>query len=297
MDSRLIEAFLSVVQNQSYSQAAKQLGLPKSTVSRHVAELEHELGVRLLHRTTRRLNVTTAGQSLYERLEPLMKSLSLALTEMPEREGGVSGTLKVTASVDFGISVLAPVVSEFLSEFPNVEVDLRLTNEYVDLVREGLDVAVRMASRRLRDSTLQAKKIGQLHLCLVASKTYLSQTGAIRSPRDLEDQQWVRFRGMGPVRLEGPTGTIRFEPKGRLTVDDMLAAREAVKAGAGLGLLPAMTLQGEFERQELIRVLPKWEPPSSDAWLLWPTSSYVPRKVTAFAEFLTSRLKSGNLMG
>ncbi len=295
MDSRLLEAFVAVVQSQSYSLAARQLGLPKSTVSRHVAELERALGVRLLHRTTRRLNVTSAGQSLYERVAPLLSALRQALSEMPEREGGVSGTLKVTTSIDFGISVLAPLVSVFLLEYPNVSVDLRLTNEYVDMVKEGLDVAVRMATRRLRDSTLQARKVGQLRLHLVASPQYLEKVRAVRRPKDLEALDWVKFRGMGDVRLEGPSGTVKVEPRGRLMVDDMLAAREAVRAGAGLGLLPAMTLRAELEREELVRVLPKWEAPSTDVWLLWLTSSYVPRKVTAFTEFVATRLKQQDL--
>jgi len=297
MDSRLLDAFIAVVQSHSYSLAAKQLGLPKSTVSRHVAELERTLGVTLLHRTTRRLNVTGAGQSLYERVLPLMNELRQVLSEMPEREGSPSGTLKITTSVDFGISVLAPLISEFLNENPNVSVDVRLTNEYVDLVKEGIDIAVRMATRRLRDSTLHARKIGQLCLYLVASPTFLAQTGPIRSPKDLESRQWVQFRGLDTVRLDGPTGTVKFAPKGRLILDDMLAAREAVRAGAGLGLLPAMTLRGELEREELVRVLPKWQPPSSDVWLLWPASNYVPRKVSVFTEFLSMRLKVTGLLG
>jgi DNA-binding transcriptional LysR family regulator len=293
MDSRLLDAFIAVVHSRSYSAAAEQLSLPKSTISRHVTELERSLGVRLLHRTTRRLNVTAAGQSLFERVEPLMASLRQALMEVPERDGHASGTLRVTASVDFGVAVLAPLLREFLDKFPNVSVDLRLTNEYVDIVKEGLDIALRLASRRLDDSSLQARRVGQLPLYLVASPQYLDQARAIRSPKDLDDQRWVRFRGMRSVRLEGPGGSIRLEPKSRLVVDDMLAAREAVRAGAGLGLLPSFTLDGDLRRGDVVRVLPKWQLPSTEVWLLWPSSTYVPLKVSVFNDFIAERLKHG----
>ncbi|MGC4064618.1 MAG: LysR substrate-binding domain-containing protein [Polyangiaceae bacterium] len=296
MDSRLLDAFLAVVQSQSYSQAARQLGLPKSTVSRYVTELERSLGVRLLHRTTRKLNLTSSGQVFYERVEPLMRELRLALTETPERDGAASGTLRVTTSVDFGISVLAPLVTEFLRAYPQVSVDLRLTNEYVDLVKDGLDLAIRMASRRLSDSTLQARKIGHLNLVLVASRRYLEEAGTPRSPKDLEAHQWVRFRGMDTLRLTGPSGSVKLMPQGRVTVDDMIAAREAVRSGAGLALLPMITLHGQLDDGELVRILPKWQVPSTDVWFIWPTASYVPRKVTVFTEFLTTRLKQFELL-
>jgi DNA-binding transcriptional LysR family regulator len=296
MDSRLLDAFLAVVQSESYSQAARKLGLPKSTVSRYVTELERSLGVRLLHRTTRKLNLTSSGQAFYERVEPLMRELHETLTEMPERSGAPSGTLRVTTSVDFGISVLAPLVTEFIRAYPQISIDLRLSNEYVDLVKEGLDLAVRMASRRLSDSTLQARKIGHLNLVLVASRRYLDEAGIPKSPKDLESHQWIRFRGMDAIRLIGPTGSVKLSPQGRVTVDDMIAAREAVRSGAGLALLPMITLHGQLDAGELVRLLPKWQVPSSDMWFIWPTSSYVPRKVTAFTEFLTAKLKQFGLV-
>ena len=295
MDYRLLDAFVAVVRNESYSLAAKRLGWPKSTVSRYITELERTLGVHLLLRTTRRLSVTSAGQSLYERVEPLMSDLNRALSEMPERASDISGVIKVTTSVDFGVSVLTSIAYEFLQKNPKVTLELHVTNAAVDLVKDGFDVAVRMVSRRLKDSTLRVRKIGHVHLVLAASSKYLDSVSAIRHPRDLEDKTWVRFSSMTSVRLEGPSGTVKITPKGALVVDDMLALHQAVVMGAGLGLLPAFVWKRNENANALVHVLPKWQTTGTDVCLLWPASSYTPPKVTAFLDFLATRMKQSGL--
>jgi DNA-binding transcriptional LysR family regulator len=294
MNYRLLEAFVAVVRHESYTSAAKQLGLPKSTLSRYVTELEQNLGVHLLNRTTRRVSVTSAGTALYERIVPLMSQLENSLAEMPERVGDVSGTLRVTTSVDFGVTVLASLIEEFLRQFPKISVELHVTNSAVDLVKDGFDVAVRMVSRKLMDSTLRVRKVGHVHLYLVTSTKYLEQSGPIRHPRDLEDRRWVRFASMGTVRFDGPSGSVKLLPKGNLVLDDMLAVREAVRHGAGLGFLPSFVLRSTSTTDdELVHVLPKWQTPGTDICVLWPSSHYTPPKVIAFVEFLSSRLKQG----
>lgn len=294
MNYRLLDAFVAVVRHESYTLAAKQLGFPKSTLSRYITELEQNLGVHLLNRTTRRVSVTSAGAALYHRIVPLMLQLQNSLTEMPEREGDVSGILKVTTSVDFGVTVLSRLIDGFLQQFPKVTVELHLTNSAVDLVKDGFDVAVRMVSRKLKDSTLRVRKVGHVHLYLVTSSIYLERTGPIRHPRDLEDRRWVRFASMGSIRFDGPNGSVKVQPKGNLVLDDMLAVRETVRHGAGLGFLPSFVLgRAPTTEDELVHLLPKWQTPGTDVCVLWPSSHYTPPKVVAFVDFLSSRLKQG----
>lgn len=286
----LLETFLAVAASKSYSLAGKQLGTPKSTISRHVAALELSLGVPLLHRTTRQVTLTSAGQALYDRAVPLVSALRQTLTDMPERASGESGKLRVTTSVDFGVAFLAPLVPEFLQRYPNITLEVHLSNETVDLVKEGVDIAVRMASGRLRDSTMQSRRVARLTSCLVASPQYLELAAPIRTPKELSSRDWVLFRNTVQLRLEGPLGSVRVIPHGRATFNDMLAVREAVRAGAGVGLLPAMLCAEELESGSLLRVLPKWHPPSTDVWCLWQQSRTVPRKTTAFVEFVAAKL-------
>jgi DNA-binding transcriptional LysR family regulator len=198
--------------------------------------------------------------------------------------------LRVTTSVDFGVAFLAPLVREFLQRYPSMICDVHLSNEPVDLVKESVDVAVRMASRRLLDSTMQARRVARLELALVASPTYLEAAPPIRAPKDLSLQQWVLFRSIEAIRLEGPSGMVRLVPQGRVTFNDMLAVREAVRSGAGVGLLPVMLCAEELESGRLVRLLPRWRVPSTDVWCLWQQSRTTHRKTAAFVDFLASKL-------
>src|SRR5919201_6932989 len=194
MDLKLVSIFEAVARTSSFSAAAKALGIPKSSASRGVARLENQLGVQLLFRTTRHVSLTAAGTALYDRATPLLRSMKAALGEVPEREEEPSGTLRVTAPVDLGVLFLAEVVTRYTARYPAVSADLHLTGRIVDLVGEGFDVALRVASR-LEDSSLIVRRAAPIVLQMFASPHYLARRGTPRSEDELDEHDWIVFRG------------------------------------------------------------------------------------------------------
>ncbi|MDC0723120.1 LysR family transcriptional regulator [Nannocystis bainbridge] len=295
VDLDRLARFVAVVDTASFSAAARRLGLPKSSVSRGVLGLEQAMGVQLLHRTTRRVAVTTAGAALYERTAPLIAALQRSLAELPEREEQPSGRLRITATVDFGAAVLADIVTRFVARYPNVEVDMRLANNLVDMVAEGIDVAFRIARRPLGDASFTARKLGTIAVQLHASPAYLARRGTPRSPRELAGHTWVAYRGGPRLRLDGPGDPAVLKPVGRIVCDDMSFARQALRAGAGLGILPDFYAEPDVAAGLLVRVLPRWAIHSGGLWLVCAGGKHLPRKVTAFREFVIEAFRAAPL--
>lgn len=284
IDLNRLGIFVAVAETSSFSAAARRLGLPKSTVSRGVAGLEQELGVRLLHRTTRHVALSTAGAALRARITAPLAALGRSLADLPELEDQPSGLLRVTATVDFGAVVLAEIVAAFVARHPAVEVELRLSNAVVDMVAEGIDVALRMQSRSLADSSLIARRLAPLEMQIFAAPAYLTRRPALRTPRDLDQHDWVILEGAGKLRLENGRRSATVSPKGRLRCDDMFFVHRALRAGAGLGVLPTFLADADVAAGLLARVLPRWKMPTGHVWMLTPTAKQLPRKVVAFRE-------------
>jgi len=281
IDLERVSLFLAVAEAASFSAAAKQLGLPKSSVSRQVAALEEALGAQLLHRTTRRVSLSTAGAALYERAKPLVTELRAALGSLPEQEEQPSGELRLTASNDVGATLLADVVPRFRARFPDVRLDLRLTNRAVDLVAEGFDLALRAAARPLRDSSLVMRKLSAVQVHLFASPAYLARRGTPRSPGDLARHALVLFSAFRHVPVvAGLAG------QAAIVGDDFLFIRETLKAGGGIGFLPSFLAQAEQASGQLVRVLPRVSLNRGTLVILHARTQHPARKVTAFRDFL-----------
>lgn len=290
MDLNLLTVFEAVARTSSFSAAAKELGMPKSSASRAVARLENALSVQLLVRTTRRVALTEAGTALYDRTTPLLRAVKAALGELPEREEAPSGTLKVTAPVDLGVLFLAEVVTRYTARYPAVSVDLHLTGRVVDLVAEGFDVALRVASK-LADSTLVVRRAAPILLHLFASPLYLAHRGTPRTEEELADHQWVAFRGGAQhLRVAGPRPPAARPT--RIVCDDLLFVRDAVRAGAGIGLLPTFVAEADLVAGRLVRVLPRFEQAAGWLHVVSPAAKHVPRKVTAFRDLVLELLKT-----
>ena len=292
MDLNLLSIFVAVAETSSFSAAAGRLGMPKSSVSRGVAKLEADLGVRLLHRTTRNVALSTAGTALYERTAPLLAAIGESVEELPEREEQPSGKLRITATVDLGVAYLADVITRFALRYPATKVDLELTNATLDLVAEGIDLAFRFGPERLEDSTLTAHPAAVLRSALYASPTYLARRKAIRAPADLDEHDFIVFRRIPTLTLEGPGEPMTIETRGRLTVDDMLVMRAMMERGAGIGILPTFLASDECAGGSLVRVLPRWSTPTGRLWLVTPPGRHVPRKVAAFRDFFVDSLET-----
>jgi len=290
VDLNLLPTFVAVAKAQSFSGAARQLRVPKSSVSRAIAALEETMGVRLVHRTTRQVALSTAGAALFERVAPLLSALSDSVVELPEREEEPSGVLRITATVDLGATVLADLVARFVQRYPAIQLELRLTSTVLDLVQEGIDVALRITNRPLADSSLYAKRLGPVELSLFGSPEYLARRGTPRSAADLSAHDWVRFASLDPIVLDGPNGKVRVKPRGSVQCDDMWFARAAVCAGLGLALLPTFLAESEIDHGRLVPVLPKLSMRSGVLWFVCPVARHLPRKVAAFRDFLLEAL-------
>lgn len=291
MDLNHISVFLRVVEAESFTAAAAALGLPKSSVSRSVAKLEEELGVRLLQRTTRKLNLTDAGRAYFDRARAAMTGLDDAGTAVRDMGKHARGTVRVSAPVDVGVIALADIVARFVRRYPQIHVDLSLTGRLVDLVEEGFDLAVRAG--KLESSSLIARKIGSTELALYAAHGYVRRRGRPRSLGDLAEHDCVLFRGhagKATWQLTGPNGEEKIEVTGPINVDEMSFVRSAVIAGLGIGLVPIFLCPNEVEKNELVRVLPEYSHRAGALYVVSPPIRYEPARVTLFREFLVTSL-------
>lgn len=295
MDLNLVTAFVRVVEQQSFTSAAKALGLPKSSVSRRVTELEEELGVQLLHRTTRKLALTEAGRTYYEQAEKALSELQAAAESATGMDTEARGIVRVTVPVDIGVMGLADIVAEFSRQYPDIHIDLSLSSKVVDLVAEGFDIGIRAG--RSRDVSLVARRLGIAAMGLYASPSYLKARGRPRSLADLADHDCVLFRGKhGKAlwRLDGPHGEpASVEVRGRVNVDEMLFVRQAIGAGLGIGLLPTIVI-GSCARASALepveRVLPEFSMGGADVTVVTPSGPRRPRRVTILRDFLVEHL-------
>ena len=288
----LLAVFEAVARTRSFSAAARELGIPKSSASRAVARLEAEIGVPLLFRTTRQVSPSADGAGLYDRVAPHLASLRAAVGALPGRAEAPAGTLRVTAPVDLGVLLLAEVVTRYAARYPAVTVDLHLTGRVVDLVAEGFDVALRVATR-LADSGLVARRVAPIVLHLFASPLYVARRGAPRGEADLAGHDWVVFRS-GPQRLRvaGPRQATSEHPRARVVCDDLLFARDAVRAGAGLALLPTFLAEPDVVAGTLVRVAPRYERLAGHLHVVTPSGRNVPAKVTAFRDLVVELLRA-----
>lgn len=291
MDLNHLSVFAAVAEAKSFTEAAHRLGVPKSTVSRAVSALEATVGVRLLQRTTRSVALTTAGQAFLDRVGPRLRALSEAIDAVPELGDEPSGTLRLTATADFATEVLAEILAGFCRRYPRVTLDLHLSTRPVDLVKEGFDAAFRFLGHKLRDSTLIASKVGELPVAFYASPAYLAAWGTPRTLDDLSAHACVAVSGSGPFTFESASrGRVRLRPK--VVADDGFFAREAVRLGMGVGLLPSFLAQQDVLAGRLVRVLPRWTTLTGGVYLVLPSVTHLPKKTAALRDHVVAALRA-----
>ena len=285
VDHGLLVTFAAVAEEASFSKAARRLGISKGTVSRAIARLEHLLGAELIHRNTHKVALSTAGTALYERTAPHLAALDRAVGTMPERSEQPSGELRITAPHDFAAIVLPEVVAQFLIRFPEVRMDIRVSNARIDLVAERFDLAIRASIGKLADSALTARRLNMGGIAYYASPSYVARRG---EPRALGDpnHEWVVMAAMLKF-LRTPKD---FRP--RVFVDDILTLRNLVRDGAGVGLLPQFVTEPYVAQGHLQRIMPSQALSAARHRIVYPSSGQVPRKVTAFRDFLVERVKA-----
>ena len=293
LDLNAALVLVRVVQAGSFRAAAIRLGMPKSSVSRKVAELEEYLGAQLLRRTTRSLALTDAGAAFVEQAEGALARLESAEQAVSEQQREPRGKLRVTTSVAIGQMLLAPLLPKFLEAHPAVEVTLHLTDLRVDLVAERFDVALRIGA--LEDSTLVAQRIASTRLSLFASPRYLEAHGTPRTPADLAAHNCLLFARAGSaLRATWPLGKsrrVREVPvSGRLVADDWAVLREAAIRGLGIARLPDMHVREAVKRGALVSLLDEYASPSVPLHLVHFGGRHLPPRTRAFIDYMQPRL-------
>ena len=282
--------FTKVVETGGFTAASKALGVPKSTVSRRVAVLERRLGATLLHRTTRRVRLTDAGAAYYERCSRMIAELDAAETVISELESEPRGKLRVTAPMDMGAAVLGGLAIDFLNRYPEIDLDLVLLDRIVNLIEEGIDVAVRPTL--LGDSNVVARKIARLRVFVCASPDYVARQGAPATPDELKDHPCITRSGPALSRswpFRGPDGPIDVQVSPRLAVDDYTIVRDATVAGLGVAFIPWVHCRHELESGRLVTVLDDYELRGSSIYAVYPKGRSTSAKVRAFLDFLSER--------
>ncbi|MGB0659274.1 MAG: LysR family transcriptional regulator [Mangrovicoccus sp.] len=284
-----MEAFAAVVDQGGFTGAAKKLGVSKSAISKHVSSLETRLGVRLLNRTTRRVNPTEIGLVYYDRARHVLNAATEADTAVASLQAAPSGTLRMIVTADYGTTVLARSLGDFLSAHPDISLNLVMSNEYVEMVAEGYDLAIRMGDQP--DSSLKARRIADVNKILVASPDYLAKNGVPQRIDDLAQHQLLHYfeADQAPVwDLISHSGELRsVRTRGRMAASCGLSLLEAARAGLGIAFLPEFLVAEHLEAGELEQAMPSLPQQSVGLYAVYPPGRFVQPKVRAMIDFLT----------
>lgn len=285
-----MSVFAKVVESASFAAAARHFDMSPAMVSKHVRTLEDRLGVRLLNRTTRRVSATEVGQNYYERCLRILGELEDAERAAGDLQTAPRGLLRVTTSVSFGARQLAPAIADYLVAYPDVSIDLSLHDNYVDLVEERIDLAIRLG--QLADSSLIARKLYAVEMVLCASPGYLAANGTPQKPRDLVKHNCLIYTYAAPrtwtfTDAGGKAEVIRIS--GRLLANSGDALLALALKDTGLLLAPDYLVADELRAGRLIRLLPEYKTQETPVYAVYPHSHYLSAKTRTFIDFLAAR--------
>ncbi len=295
MDLQALSTLLLVARQGSFAAAARALDQDPSSVSRTISALEEELNLRLFERSTRRLAITPAGARYIARIEPLVEGLKVAQEDATASEADVAGLVRLTASVAFGNEVIVPLLLDLRVALPGIELELILSDDPVDLVGGGVDLAIRLAPAPSGD--LISARLMHTRYHAVAAPDFLQWSADITQPRDLQGQACLRYalpglRDAWTFRRDGETEQVPVT--GPIAISNALALRESARAGLGIALLADWLVKEDLAAGRLVRILPEYEATLTDfdtgAWLLYPSRRYLPARTRAVIDFLRARL-------
>ncbi len=284
---KAMQVFIAVAEKQGFAAAARHLDMSTSAVSRHVVNLENLLGVQLLHRTTRSINLTDAGASYLLRCTKVMRDLDALESGTQHRDAVPSGEIKVTASVFLAKNLLRPVIQQFLEQFRDTKINLLLVDRTVDLIDEGIDVAVRVG--RLPDASYKARKLDHYKMAMVASPRYLEANGTPRSIKDLDNHNCLvdrvpHFGNRWP--LAGTSGRVSKRVSGNFVAILGEIVRDLAIEGLGIVFLPDFFVQADIEAKRLTQILEKSVSRTGDISAVYAPTKYAATRTRAFIDFL-----------
>jgi len=286
-------SFVSVVDEGSFIGAANAIGLSKAAISRHLIDLEHRLGIRLLHRTTRRISLTTEGQSFYARCRELLAGVDDAESEITSQSGTPSGLLRVNAPLTFGILHLAPLWGQFADLYPRVSLDVTLGDRVVDLVEEGYDLAIRISL--MTNALLVSRKLASTRMVLCASPEYLAKHGTPTHPGELAAHRAVAYTymtGGDEWAFTGPDGPVSVYINAAIHTNNGDTCRLAALEHHGIILQPTFLIGKDLERGTLVELMPRYRSVELDINAVYPTRKFLPLKVRRLIDFLAEGFRN-----
>ncbi|WP_167494721.1 MULTISPECIES: LysR family transcriptional regulator [Vibrio] len=284
-----VGVFTKVVQAQSFSEAARRLGVAKSAVSKQISLLEEEVGVRLLNRSTRKLSLTEAGEIYYRHCEQIVNRADIALNELRQYQNQPTGTIRVSSPIPFGRALLIPVIKELRELYPLLKVELVLSDKVVNLVEEGIDLVVRVG--KLQDSTLIAKKLCDTPTVVFASPEYIARNGTPSTPQQLADHQWITLSILsapivGPFRHKTSQEEATHTVNSHLKINSVDAVIDAAVQGLGITAMVKTTVHEHLQAGRLVPVLEGYQLEPRGVYALYPHREFLPPKVRIFMSFL-----------
>ncbi|ALS98241.1 LysR family transcriptional regulator [Lacimicrobium alkaliphilum] len=281
---KAMKCFVRVVELGSFSKVAEQSGASKSMISKQISSLEAELGARLLQRTTRRLQLTQLGAEYLQRCREILRQLDDTEAHIQEQQQVPKGRLRINAAMALGLTALAPAFTEFMRQYPDIELDIQLSDEAQDLLEHNFDLGLRVASQPF-DSGYVGKAITQFSYSICASPTYLQQNGPINHPDDLLNHQcfeysYFRSKNLWPVGVEGVV------IGGRLKANSSVFLLDMVKQGMGVGFIPRFISHPALQSGEVVEVLASEQKPRMTLYALYPVRHFAPPRLSRFIEFL-----------
>ncbi|MGI2109344.1 LysR substrate-binding domain-containing protein [Shewanella frigidimarina] len=291
MDLNRVQIFSQVVEQGSFTGAAKALGITKATVSRKIADLEADAGVQLLFRTTRSLKLTEAGSSYYHRISKILQDLQNAEDLLSASQQDIKGNLKVICPIELGQLFLGRILARFLAAYPNITIDAELTNRKIDVIEEGVDFLFQITEQH--DPKLQSYSLVTASRLLMASPTYLKRHGTPQIPQDLMFHTAIKLQSAhinGGWRIFDGNQWLDLDPPAQLKVNNVTFAREAAIEGLGITAVPVFIAQEAIDSKQLIPILEDFPMMQTKVTLSFPQRVYLPRKYRVFVEFLYAAL-------
>jgi DNA-binding transcriptional LysR family regulator len=287
----LLRLFVQVADEGSFSSVARSTRTTPSAVSRQIARLEEDLGTRLLQRTTRQQTLTEAGEVYLRHARQIVEDVDEARRAVSQISSAPSGVLRITAEADLAVTLLSPMLPEFLSLYPDLRVQLVTSATLEDLVGRGIDVAIRVG--HLEDSSLMARRLTTSRSLLVASPAYLEQNGMPKHPEDLRDRSCLSFRvgaDQSLWRFKSQAELLDVPVSGRIQAGNLTFLKEATKSGFGIAMLPTWAVRNELDAGTLVPVLPGFplDPPATPISAVYPSGRNLASKVRVFIEYLST---------
>ena len=284
---RNMHLFVEVAKASSFRRAAEVLGLPNSTVSRRIAELERDVGLRLLHRSTRRVELTEGGRLYFENCKRIIQEAELARQELVDLQTRPSGVIRASMPVDFSVIYLSPLLADFSRCYPGIRFNLDLTPNQADLVGDAVDVAIRMG--RPKDQNLIARPIARLRTILVATPDYLARRGIPAQPQELLGHECLRMKDAPWTLIHRDGSSQTVEVSGQFVANNRGMLQQLALGGQGIVQSADSWVQADLAAQRLVRVLPDWAPPVVEAYALTATR-LLPAKVRVFIDYLVAQM-------